>query len=136
MLIKSSALAPATGDVGIGEGSGTGVAVGVGEGFGTGVAVGIGVGMGMLDAATAPETGVGVTMLEVVMLPETRLWIGVAVEVGDGNVLRTAELLVCWGLSWLNEQATEPAIKTSRMEISVHFLKGVFAFSSGSVLEV
>ena len=136
MLIKSSALAPATGDVGIGEGSGTGVAVGVGEGFGTGVAVGIGVGKGMLDAATAPETGVGVTMLEVVMLPESRLWIGVAVEVGDGNVLRTAELLVCRRLSWLNEQATEPAIKTSRMEISVHFLKGVFAFSSSSVLEV
>ena len=109
---------------------------GVGEGFGTGVAVGIGVGKGMLDAATAPETGVGVAMLETLMLPETRLGIGVAAEVGDGNVRRTGVLLVCWGPSWLNEQANEPAIKTSRMEISVHFLKGVFAFSGGGVLEV
>ena len=108
--------------VGVGEGFGTGVAVGVTNG--SGVAVGVGVGKGMLDAATAPETGVGVAMLDTAMEPGARPVIGVAVGVGDGNVRRTGVSSVSWGPSWLEEQANEPAIKTSRMEIGVYFLKG------------
>ncbi|MDE2718014.1 MAG: hypothetical protein OXI33_13530 [Chloroflexota bacterium] len=129
---KASALASSSGDtaiVGIGEGSGTTVAVGVGKGFGAGVAVGVavgsgvavavGVGEGMLDAATAPETGVAVATLVMAMEPDVRLGIAMAVAVGDGNVRRTGASSVCWGPSWLDAQASEPAIKTSRMEMNV-----------------
>lgn len=71
----------------------------------------------MLDGATAPETGVAVAMLVMAMEPEVRL--GMAVAVGDGNVRRTEASSVCWGPSWLDAQANEPAIKTSRMEMNV-----------------
>ena len=111
-----------------------GVAVGVTNG--SGVAVGVGVGKGMLDAATAPETGVGVAMLVMAMEPEARLGIGVAVGVGDGNVRRTGVSLVCWGPSRLDEQANEPAIKTTRMEIKRVFSQGFLPFNIGGVLEV
>ena len=114
--------------MGVGEGSGTTVAVGVGEGSGTGVAVGVavgsgvavgvGVGEGMLDAATVPETGVAVDTLVMAMEPEVRLGIAVVVAVGDGNVRRAGVSSVCWGTSWLDAQANEPAIKTSRKEMS------------------
>ena len=130
---KASVLASSSGDeaivgigtgvsVGVGEGIGTGVAVGVANG--SGVAVGVGVGKGMLDAATAPETGVGVAMLDTAMEPDARPGIAVAVGVGDGNVRKTGVPSVSWGPSWLVEQANEPVIKTSRMEMGVYFLKG------------
>ncbi len=126
---KASALASSCADVGtrvavgVGEGLGTGVAVGVTNG--SGVAVGVGVGKGMLDAATAPETGGGVAMLDVAMGSETLLGLAAAVGVKDGNVLRTGVSLVCWGPSWLEEQANEPAINTTKMEISVCCAKGL-----------
>lgn len=120
--------------VGVGEGFGTGVAVGVTSGFG--VAVDVGVEKGMLDAATAPETGVGVAMLDTAMEPEACLGIAVAVGVGDGNVRRTGVSSVSWGPSWLEEQANEPAIKTSRMAISVYFLKNLCLSALDGVLEV
>ena len=101
--------------MGVGEGFRKGVAVGVTNG--SGVAVGVGVGKGMLDAA---------------MGPETRLGIAVAVAVGDGNVRRTGESSACWGPSWLDEHANEPAIKTSRMEISVYFLKALCLSAVGA----
>ena len=79
----------------------------------------------MLEAAMAPETGVGVSMVDMPMEPETLLGIAVVVGVGDGNVRWTGVLLVCWRPSWLDEQANEPTTKTSRMEVSVYFLKGL-----------
>ena len=124
---KSSAPASSPGDVetrppvGVGEGGGT--EVGVGEGAGAEVAAGAG--RGVLDPATAPGTGAGVATLDTVLCSEPCLGAGVTLAPGGGNVRRIGVSSACEEPDWLGAQANEPAIKISKMGMSVYFLKGL-----------